>query len=573
MTDNNETTARVLGAIHDFAAMKPEEGETWESWHAASLELLADKVGDLLGATAVDALEASPVLDEEDAFQSWWKTRKGQETGPYHGWMARAALVEATSESVPAVEAHIKAIEDAIRTGTGVTVTRIDPDDFRAKDGPAVEARARDERVLPQSVLDALRFYAHRHHYNIDSDHQQFDTVSGEPQNWLFSERDDDCTMIEDGSIAKAALCGAAQGFEEPTTPVDGEIFCTALARASEATHTDDVAVDSFARAMKDKMAQARAKGRSGWEGMDPADLSRMLREHVEKGDPRDVANFCMMMWHHSASIDRASEAADAEAKLDAALTQVIDERDHFEAEATKLAERVGEYLGVDVGEWSSANDPIHRAMDALDEARPYARASEAAAGEPVADAWIWCDTIYPEHCHLTDEDAIEEGWDPLYRGQYQSIPIDLLAKLLPGTYYMDPPDGGSVSVMDQLRRMADDAKEWREHIAAPQPASEQQAQPISDAMMDLVDRLGSEAKNVDPRAWEHLRVYMPTSEQQSARGLTDPVRTKALEVLQELSLWKSGMSTWRDEPKGPYLEDIVQDARRVLLAAKGDGQ
>jgi hypothetical protein len=87
-----------------------------------------------------------------------------------------------------------------------------------------------------------------------------------------------------------------------------------ALARASEApANTDDIAVDSFARAMKDKMAQARAKGRSGWEGCEPDDLSRMLREHVEKGDPRDVANFCMMLWHHSASIARASEAATGE--------------------------------------------------------------------------------------------------------------------------------------------------------------------------------------------------------------------------------------------------------------------
>jgi Lar family restriction alleviation protein len=79
--------------------------------------------------------------------------------------------------------------------------------------------------TVPQAVIDALRFYAHGHHYNIDDDHQQFDTVSGEPQNWLFSERDDDCTMIEDGSIAKAALCGVLQGFEEPPEPIEGEVI------------------------------------------------------------------------------------------------------------------------------------------------------------------------------------------------------------------------------------------------------------------------------------------------------------------------------------------------------------
>ncbi|HFK2947307.1 TPA: hypothetical protein ACGY8F_002265 [Stenotrophomonas maltophilia] len=70
--------------------------------------------------------------------------------------------------------------------------------------------------------------------------------------------------------------------------------------------HPDDLAVDAFATAMKAKMADARAKGRGGWE--DPAqctadDLSRMLRDHVDKGDPRDVANFCMMLHQRGEAI------------------------------------------------------------------------------------------------------------------------------------------------------------------------------------------------------------------------------------------------------------------------------
>ncbi|HDR9290487.1 TPA: helix-turn-helix transcriptional regulator, partial [Burkholderia multivorans] len=79
--------------------------------------------------------------------------------------------------------------------------------------------------------------------------------------------------------------------------------------------HSDDVAVDSFAAAMKHKLALARAKGRGGWETCSPADLSRMLREHVEKGDPRDVANFCMMLWHHGSPIVSAP-ADSGEARL-----------------------------------------------------------------------------------------------------------------------------------------------------------------------------------------------------------------------------------------------------------------
>lgn len=33
---------------------------------------------------------------------------------------------------------------------------------------------------------------------------------------------------------------------------------------------------------------------------------------------------------------------------------------------------------------------------------------------------------------------------------------------LLPGTYYMDPPDGGSVTVLEQFKRMARDASRYR---------------------------------------------------------------------------------------------------------------
>ena len=43
-----------------------------------------------------------------------------------------------------------------------------------------------------------------------------------------------------------------------------------------------------------------------------------------------------------------------------------------------------------------------------------------------------------------------------------------------------------------------------------PQLCHPRKAESITDAMTDLVDRLGAEAKLVDPRAWEHLLVYAP---------------------------------------------------------------
>ena len=38
---------------------------------------------------------------------------------------------------------------------------------------------------------------------------------------------------------------------------------------------------------------------------------------------------------------------------------------------------------------------------------------------------------------------------------------IDSLLFLLPGAYYMDPPDGGSVTLLEQLKRMAKDAERY----------------------------------------------------------------------------------------------------------------
>jgi hypothetical protein len=84
-----------------------------------------------------------------------------------------------------------------------------------------------------------------------------------------------------------------------------------AVARhGGEQTHPDDGAVDRFAEVMKAKLAAARAKGRGGWDGPEcnAQVLSDMLRAHVEKGDPRDVANFCMFLHQRGEAIQPAKE-------------------------------------------------------------------------------------------------------------------------------------------------------------------------------------------------------------------------------------------------------------------------
>jgi len=79
------------------------------------------------------------------------------------------------------------------------------------------------------------------------------------------------------------------------------------IAGQVQAQHPDDVAVDNFAKAMKEKLAKARAKGRSGWD--DPAacsveHLAELLLDHIGKGNQgtfEDIANFAMMLHQRGA--------------------------------------------------------------------------------------------------------------------------------------------------------------------------------------------------------------------------------------------------------------------------------
>lgn len=75
-------------------------------------------------------------------------------------------------------------------------------------------------------------------------------------------------------------------------------------------SHPDDVAVDKMAIAMKEKLAKKRAKGFSGWDttAVSQARMTKMLREHVDKGDPVDVANFCAFLAARGESIGPAEQ-------------------------------------------------------------------------------------------------------------------------------------------------------------------------------------------------------------------------------------------------------------------------
>lgn len=103
--------------------------------------------------------------------------------------------------------------------------------------------------------------------------------------------------LTNHGKEIECQDCGAL-GPLPSEGEVSEEMAVSLWNRRPVANHPDDLAVDRFAAAMKAKLSKKRADGRCGWEGPTCSDviLSRLLREHVEKGDPLDVGNLAMML-------------------------------------------------------------------------------------------------------------------------------------------------------------------------------------------------------------------------------------------------------------------------------------
>ncbi|MDR8102489.1 hypothetical protein KPB04_12195 [Burkholderia cenocepacia] len=95
-------------------------------------------------------------------------------------------------------------------------------------------------------------------------------------------------------------------------------------------------------------------------------------------------------------------------AELERALSETIDERDQMEEAGTRLANAVGEFLGVDVGEWSSASDPILTAIEALRDRVWSPNAAVEGAREHLFAAA--CECLSPEQ--MDKFDALFDGDD-----------------------------------------------------------------------------------------------------------------------------------------------------------------
>jgi hypothetical protein len=121
------------------------------------------------------------------------------------------------------------------------------------------------------------------------------------------------------------------------------QVTRSVLDPAAEPPHPDDAAVDRFADAMKAKLAQAREKGRYGWQESSAEYLSDALREHLPKGDPVDVANFAMMLHQNGQSIQpptAAPEPAPAGSLVEV-VAEVIENWIYCDHDETQVARAV----------------------------------------------------------------------------------------------------------------------------------------------------------------------------------------------------------------------------------------
>lgn len=99
-------------------------------------------------------------------------------------------------------------------------------------------------------------------------------------------------------------------GFGPKRVFVPEWVIC---AKPAASPHTDDLAVDRWAIAMKAKLAKKRTEGRGGWDDPEQcsvADLSYLLIQHCFKGDPLDVSNLAMMLQQRGERIVIDDETA-----------------------------------------------------------------------------------------------------------------------------------------------------------------------------------------------------------------------------------------------------------------------
>ena len=105
------------------------------------------------------------------------------------------------------------------------------------------------------------------------------------------------------GFVDSSRLCHATlENYERLQATFPGTKFEKPPTQAD----IDNEAVDKLAQAMKNKLAKKREQGYHGWATCKHGDLVQLLINHVDKGDPIDVANFCAFLFARGEQLTQA---------------------------------------------------------------------------------------------------------------------------------------------------------------------------------------------------------------------------------------------------------------------------
>lgn len=142
----------------------------------------------------------------------------------YKAWRARQQEIDALKARVASFDQwpNVDALRQCmIDTAEENAVLKAEIERLKSRDHIAGISKM----ILPPVVISCLRFYGNGEHFYIDPDGEGFDTVSGEPENWLCSQREGDTTMFENGGLARAVLRGELTEADPESQPVEGEVY------------------------------------------------------------------------------------------------------------------------------------------------------------------------------------------------------------------------------------------------------------------------------------------------------------------------------------------------------------
>jgi hypothetical protein len=111
------------------------------------------------------------------------------------------------------------------------------------------------------------------------------------------------------------------------------------------------------------------------------------------------------------------------------------------------------------------------------------------------------------------------------------------------------------------------------QEIQVEQAISEaEQAESITDCMMNLVDRLGSECKEVDPKAWKHLLIYAPKAEQEPIWSIDECAKViKTLKYIQGIAERGEGRPMRDNETLEEFVLGYVKRLEQAEQEPVGD--